>query len=114
MRNSSKMVLAVGVAASVLAIPSVAHAEERTCRDTLGAITVGNLRVPSGASCTLNGTRVKGTIKVESNAQLTATSVNVVGNVQGENFRAVKLSRSTVGGSVQLVQGDKEDQCSRL
>jgi hypothetical protein len=61
--------------------------------------------VPSGATCTLEGTRVKGTIKVESNARLAATSVNVIGNVQAENFRSVKLTGSTVGGSVQLVQG---------
>jgi len=29
----------------------------------------------------------------------------VIGNVQAENFRSVKLTGSTVGGSVQLVQG---------
>jgi len=106
MKRSLTLLLATGVASVIaLAIPTAAHAEETTCRGGLGAVTVDNLRVPSGASCTLNGTRVQGTIKVESNARLTATSVRVIGNVQGENFRFVKLVQSTVGGSVQLVQG---------
>ena len=42
-----------------------ALAEERVCRGTIGAVTVDNLRVPQGATCTLNGTYVKGTVKVE-------------------------------------------------
>jgi hypothetical protein len=32
---------------------------------TIGGRTVDNLKVPQGATCTLNGTYVKGTIKVE-------------------------------------------------
>jgi len=105
MKRSLTLILATGVAALALAVPTAAHAEERTCRGTIGAVTVDNLRVPAGAACTLNGTRVQGTIKVESNARLTATSVNVIGNVQAENARSVKVTRSTVGGSIQIVQG---------
>ncbi len=106
MKRSLTFLLATGVATVVaFAVPTAAHAEETTCRGTIGAVTVDNLRVASGTACTLNGTRVQGTIKVESNARLTATSVRVIGNVQGENFRFVKLVQSTVGGSVQLVQG---------
>jgi hypothetical protein len=48
----------------LLSIGSVAWAEETTCRGSLGAVTVDNLRVPQNASCTLAGTKVKGTIKV--------------------------------------------------
>ena len=55
-----------------LGLPAAAQAEERVCRGTLGAVTVDNLRVPQGATCTLNGTRVQGTVKVERNATLTA------------------------------------------
>jgi hypothetical protein len=62
--------------------------------------------VPDGASCTLDGTRVKGVVKVESNATLVAKRVRVVGNVQGENAaRVVVRARSRVGGSVQVKQG---------
>ncbi len=87
------------------AAPAAVLAEERTCRGTLGAITVDNLRVPKGATCELHGTRVKGTIKVGTNAVLRAFGVRVVGNVQGENLKRVAVrDNSRVGGSVQVVQ----------
>lgn len=91
---------------SVLALsPATTFAEERTCRGTIGAQTVDNLRVPDGASCTLQGTTVKGTIKVESDATLKAYDVRVIGNVQAEDARRVIVAQgSRVGGSVQVVQ----------
>jgi hypothetical protein len=95
---------AVLVAGTMLSAPS-AHAEERTCRGTLGAVTVDNLRVPADASCTLNGTSVKGTVKIESGGRLTATKIRVVGNIQAEGHRSVNVTSSTVGGSIQLKQG---------
>lgn len=42
-----------------LAFAPAASADERTCRGKLGAITVDDLRVPDGATCTLDGTPVK-------------------------------------------------------
>ena len=83
-----------------------ASAEERTCRRTIGAITVDNLRVPQGAECILNGTFVEGTVKVEARATLRALHIRVIGNVQTENAQRVVLrGGSRVGGSVQIVQG---------
>jgi len=96
---------ALVAATAALAVAPSALAEERTCRGTLGAITVDNLRVPQGATCTLNGTRVKGTVKVERAATLKATGIRVVGNVQAEGAASVNLRASTVGGSIQVVQG---------
>ena len=106
-KRFSGMWLALGLAlVAVAALPGTSAAEERTCRGTLGAITVDNLRVPQDASCTLNGTFVKGTIKVERNATLNARGVRVVGNVQGENAKNVVVTNSSrVGGSVQVKQG---------
>ena len=96
-------VLALGVMAPA------ALAEERVCRGTIGATTVDNLRVPSGAACTLNGTKVEGTIKVESNAKLTANGVRVIGNIQSEGFQAIAVKEgSKVGGSVQLKNGQSD------
>jgi hypothetical protein len=83
-----------------------AFAEERVCRGSLGAITVDNLRVPQGATCSLNGTIVQGTIQVQRAATLIAVNVRVTGNVQGENAQNVVVrGGSRVGGSVQVVQG---------
>ena len=104
----SKRLLAV-VFASLLALvvaAPAALAEERVCRGTIGATTVDNLRIPQGASCTLNGTKVQGTIKVENSARLVASGVRVIGNVQSEGFQAITLREgSRVGGSVQLKNG---------
>lgn len=105
-KRSLRIWLALGLALAVLGLPGTAAAEERTCRGTLGAITVDNLRVPQNATCTLNGTFVKGTIKVERNATLKARGVSVIGNVQAENAKNVVVSdSSSVGGSVQVKQG---------
>ena len=84
----------------------VALAEETTCRGSLGRVTVDNLRVPDGATCTLNGTHVKGTLKVGSNATLRASGILVIGNIQAENAASVTVTaNSQVGGSVQIKQG---------
>ena len=99
-------IAALGAALVAAMAPATASAEERTCRGTLGATTVDNLRVPQSATCTLNGTRVKGTIKVERAATLKARNVRVVGNVQGENAARVNVTQgSRIGGSVQVKQG---------
>ena len=95
--------LAMGV---LLLVSRPAMADERVCRGSIGATTVDNLRVPSGATCKLNGTRAKGTIQVESGARLYAKGVRVVGNVQSEGFRVVSIeARSVIGGNVQLKNG---------
>lgn len=79
---------------------------DATCQGFLGDVTVENLRVPQGASCTLDGTRVNGNIKVENGASLTAQRVTVIGNIQAEGASFVEvLAGSTVGGSIQLKQG---------
>lgn len=91
---------------SIVVFAPVASAEERVCRGSLGAITVDNLRVPQGATCTLNGTYIKGTLKVERDATLHAYKIRVNGNIQAENHRAVNVyAGSTIGGSVQIKQG---------
>ena len=105
MRRGMKTAL-VSVAAAAAVFPAGASAEERKCRGTIGTATVDNLRVPQGATCKLNGTKVKGTVKVERAATLDAYRVRVIGNVQGENARSVTVrGGSRVGGSVQVKQG---------
>ena len=72
-----------------LLVPATASAEERVCRGALGAITVDNLRVPQGSSCSLTGTRVQGTVKVERAATLSARGIRVIGNVQ---YQLIEMS----------------------
>jgi hypothetical protein len=103
---------AVLVSAAVAAAP--AQAEERTCRGTMGATTVDNLRVPSGATCTLTRTKVKGTLKVERGATLHASAIRVIGNIQAENASRVKVAGSHIGGSIQIVQSRNGSTLSKL
>ncbi|HSK16673.1 MAG TPA: hypothetical protein VK915_10950 [Gaiellaceae bacterium] len=98
--------VAAAAAGFSAALPATASADERVCRGTIGARTLDNVRVPSGATCRLKGTVVKGTVTVKRNAVLVANRVRVVGNVQGENAKRVVVQRkSRVGGSVQVKQG---------
>lgn len=108
--RSAKTALAVAVlavtAVTATVLPQTAFGEERACRGKLGRATVDNLRIPQGAVCVLNGTRVKGVITVQRGATLVANRVRVVGNVQAENARNVVVRRSSrVGGSIQLDHG---------
>ena len=105
-RLFSGVMLAILMLTSVLVTAPIAVAEEIACRGTIGARTVDNLRVPSGESCTLEGTTVKGTITVEGDSTLQARGVKVIGNIQAENHKYVAVTGgSTVGGSIQIDQG---------
>ncbi|MEW5966622.1 MAG: hypothetical protein AB1720_06440 [Pseudomonadota bacterium] len=82
------------------------RAGETRCAEPLGRVSVDSLRVPAGATCTLDATRVTGDLVVERDATLVAQGVSVGGNVQAENARAVSVtSASRVGGNIQVRQG---------
>ena len=85
---------------------SVVEGGDITCRGLLGAVIVDNLTVPQGATCALDGTKVKGTVKVETGASLTARQITVFGNIQAEGTNYIEvLAGSSVGGSIQIKQG---------
>ena len=72
----------------------------------IGTVSLDSVIVPAGASCTLDGTQLKGSLEVGPGASASATDVRVTGNVKGEGAASVTIGgRSTVGGSVQLKQG---------
>jgi hypothetical protein len=102
----SAITLTVIAISSNFAFSNIVKAEEITCQGTLGAITVDNVKVPQGKTCTLNGTIVEGSIVVNSGATLQAKAVKVKGNIQGENASAINVnSNTTVDGSIQIKQG---------
>jgi hypothetical protein len=99
--------LALGPAALTFAAcqPTV---EPEDCRGALGAITVEKVIVPDGATCTLEGTRVRSNVEVGSGSTLVARTAAIGGNVQAEGHREVRIGRlSSVEGSIQLKQGTK-------
>jgi hypothetical protein len=97
MRSIKFLLIPLALVSAALA--PTASAEERSCRGSLGTVTVDNLRVPQNATCTLTGTRIKGVLKVERNATLVARGIRVVGNVQAENAKNVVVISSTIGGT---------------
>jgi hypothetical protein len=98
--------LTVGLAGAA-SIATPAFAEERSCRGAIGAIKVDDLRVPEGASCKLNGTRIEGSLRVERGARLNASRIRVVGNVHAEGAAAVNVAASRIGGRIDIVQGGR-------
>jgi hypothetical protein len=86
---------------------SAALADDWVCRGTIGKVKIdGNVIVPAGATCKLNGTRVDGNVEVRGNARLYASGVRVDGNVQSQGFRVVHVTqRSYVDGDIQLENG---------
>ncbi|EKA62786.1 hypothetical protein ACFY2Y_14995 [Janibacter hoylei] len=90
--------------AAVATAPSAA-AGDRTCRGTIGKVTVDDVKVPKGATCTLKGTRVKGNITVGSKAVLKGHNMRVDGNIQSSGHRSVALGYNTIDGNIQLKSG---------
>jgi hypothetical protein len=95
-----------------------AAAKSFECRTALGAVTVtGNLVVPSGALCELNGTHVTGNATVNSGAPepseptaLTAKGASIGGNVKAqENAQFLASAATTIGGSLQCTHCEVAD-----
>jgi hypothetical protein len=84
---------------------SASFAETTTCTGAIGAVQLDNVVVPDNRKCTLNGTRLNGGIVVLTGATLVAKNVHMNGNIQAEGARAVNVTRGSVGGSIQIVQG---------
>ncbi len=101
----SFMVFAFVLSTALVVGSSPAGAEERRCTGRIGATTVDNVVVPSGRTCTLEGTRVKGTVKVSSGATLKVVSARIVGNIQSQGmhwFESVGRRRLAVQSSSTL------------
>lgn len=103
------------VLAAILVTAGPAHADDRRCSGTIGARSIdGNVIVPRGQTCRLNGTRVDDNVFVRANARLFARGVRIGGNIQAEDHQLVnvlrrkvdgRFVRSHVGSDVQLTSG---------
>ncbi len=73
------------------------------CNGVLSSISVEQVSVPRNATCTLNGTRVRGDVKVAAGARLYANGAHIDGNIQAEDARVVNTTDDTfVDGDVQV------------
>lgn len=80
--------------------------QDGTCTGTIGAVTLDELTVPAGATCTLNGTRIEGSVDVEGGATLVANGITVTGNLRGRSASRVEvLSGSFISGNLRIENG---------
>jgi hypothetical protein len=110
MRTLKKLIVVAGAVTSLLMWAAAALADDTVCQGVLGEVSVVNLIVPDGSTCTLNDTRVEGNIHVGRGAKLTAKGVDVDGNIQAVGARSVNVVvldgvRSFLGGNIQIKQG---------
>jgi hypothetical protein len=95
---------ALAAAVATLAATPVAQAGDTTCIGTLVG-THDNVVVPSGATCVLNGTQVRGNVKALPNSRLQVNSANIRGDLDGDQADYVQIVSSTIGGNVSLIGG---------
>lgn len=89
--------------AEIAAAEAAGFTRASFCTGALGADEVEKVYVPSGATCALEGTRVRGDVKVARGATLLATGARIDGNVQAEDAAVVSLvAQTTVEGNVQV------------
>lgn len=102
MRTTSALCAAGLVAASVLlsTVPSQAALTTR-CVGEAGAVTVpGDLVVPKGESCSLEGTVVEGNVRVQVGADLVLRGGGIHGNLVAQEDAYVEAEETTIGGNV--------------
>jgi hypothetical protein len=79
------------------------QASDRSCKGSLGSVTVDNLSVANGHTCKLNGTNVKGNLFVGANATLVASGLKLSGNLQARGAAQVSVTFfSTIDGNVEV------------
>lgn len=106
-RTAALAVVLAGTGTFMLLDSSPVSADDRICRGTIGARTIDdNVRVPQGATCTLNGTYVKGDVKAFKGARVELNNARVDGNVQTIRARrTIVRNRTVVDGNVQAKYG---------
>ncbi|MBV5260098.1 hypothetical protein FLX56_16925 [Synechococcus moorigangaii CMS01] len=81
---------------------SPAQAQVIQCKGSLGAIAIGDLEVPSGATCILRQTTVRGDIVVQPRGTLIANGAVIQGNIWAKQAQSLNLSASTqVTGTIE-------------
>lgn len=84
-----------------LTAPSSTAAFTTRCVGVGGAVTIpGDLVVPAGQSCTLEGTTVQGTVRVQADADLVMTGATVTGDVVVRGNGYLEADDTQIGGAV--------------
>lgn len=83
-------------------MPELSRADDVDCPPNLGNVTIdGNVLVTSG-TCQLQGTRVIGNVHVYPGGLLVVNGASIDGSIQAEGAIDVLVDQSSVNGSIQL------------
>jgi hypothetical protein len=96
--------VAVLIGAGLAVLPSVATATDETrCDGTIGRRVVERVVVPNGATCRLNGTRVRQNVVVGPGESLVTRNARILGSVQAtEGPRTIRLLDTNVDGNIHV------------
>jgi hypothetical protein len=84
--------------------PTSAPINPEACNGVLGAITVERVRVPPGATCSLNGTIVEGDAIVEESGVLISQSARIHGDLDARNSAKIDLLSGTeINGNIHIM-----------
>ncbi len=82
-------------------LPALALADDVFCPSNLGAVTIDGNVIVDGP-CTMTGTLVKGNVLVYDGGALTLRDGQVLGNIQADSGVYVRVLRTDVNGDIQL------------
>ena len=98
------------IALAANASAAKASAAKRECNGTLVGKVVGDVVVPPGGSCLLDGATVTGDVIVGVNASADAQSATINGDYTCDRCRFAHLHDSIVGGDYQISEATQENQ----
>jgi hypothetical protein len=106
MKRTLIPLLAATAAFVAVAVSGASAASPTVCSTTITHNIAGNVTVPAGASCTLDGILVSGSVTADqAGASLVVTSTHVGTTVTVSNGASGSIDGSQVGGSVTFSNG---------
>ncbi len=101
MRRTASVVVGAMLVVGFGALGPAQAALTTHCNGTAGAVTVpGDLVVPAGKACNLDGTTIDGNVRVAAGADLVGSGITVNGNVTVQGDGYLDLTDSEVSGNV--------------
>jgi hypothetical protein len=101
-------------AMALLSTTGLVAADDTFCSGSFGAVTLDNVIIPDGATCTLTSTFVQGNIKVGTGSTLMGYTIDVGGSVQAESSRLVLIETGSVIGDVEVKKGRGSSRSARV
>ena len=98
------------IASAAQASAAKASAAKRQCNGTLVGKVVGDVVVPPGGACLLDGATVTGDVTVGADAWAHAQSATINGDYTCDRCRFAHLYDSTVGGNYRISEATQENQ----